>query len=168
MIDEIRLTYTVPRELLLRAMRSWNTKPRRIDRGLIMVLIVLLAAGAVIVPALGLSVDAAIAFLLGISVGVALYWLKATRAQRTMIRLSLDAHARSGPQTLTLGPDGFRSETALSLTSSRWAAIDRVIAMNDATVLLTGGTLLPIPDVALPADLPPDAFRARLDAWRTS
>lgn len=165
MTDELRLTYTVPREMMLRAIRSWGPATGGFDWMLAAIAAVLLLIYFVGAPVLGWSF---LAFFLGMGSGIGIVWLKTVRRHRKVLRTVLDAQDRAGPKTLDVGPDGLRIETAQSLTSQRWTAIDRVIALDDATVLLSGGTVLPVPDAALPEGVAPSAFRARIEDWRTA
>lgn len=168
MSDEMRVSYIVPRDMVLRAMSDRNAGGRRVDWGMAAILVILICAFVVIAPVIESSGGIWAAFVAGLLLGGIGHWLRTSRVQRRAIRSVLDAHDRAGRRTLAAGPDGVRVETAMSLTSMRWAAIDRIGELEDATLLWSGATVLPVPDAALPRGMAADTFRARLATWRTS
>ncbi|QUJ75579.1 hypothetical protein KDD17_11480 [Sulfitobacter albidus] len=170
MTDTISLRYTLDRDMLGRAMRSWaktqNKRPR--GRMLLLALGAFVLAVAVLVALLRLTpleTRDLIAALVGFYIGLLVALWFSTASARKLTQMSWAQLDRQGDIRATLDATGARLETDLNQGFIDWRLIDEVSALSDATVMRAGGQVYTIPDAALPADMTPDAFRERLRGW---
>ncbi len=76
--------------------------------------------------------------------------------------------ARRGPVEARFDASGIRLVSSFGVSDTWWRGIDAVLDLGTGTGLRMGLLVLPIPNGALPEGLTPDAFRARLEDWRSA
>ncbi|MFY0636249.1 MAG: hypothetical protein JXQ91_20755 [Vannielia sp.] len=80
-----------------------------------------------------------------------------------------EAHqARLGIWRMGFGRAGYHIRTEVSEVRAGWDIVSEVMSLPGGTGLLVGTAILTVPDAALPEGLTPEAFRARLEAWRAA
>lgn len=172
MIEAVEITYRLDRPLL-----AAGEKARaRIGAGAgsgwgVQISIVLAAAlfvGLAYAAARLLGPDAEATVLVGAGAGIGFgaALLLIASANRRMRRAVLAQEKRRGEVTARFGPAGIAFRSGFGAQDMTWAAFDAVLPIKGGTALLSGGLVYPFPDAALPAGLAPEAFRARLEAWR--
>lgn len=73
---------------------------------------------------------------------------------------------KAGATEAEFSASGVVFRDAISKQSLGWPAINAIASKKGVTVLRTGFQMIAIPDKDLPVGLTPNAFRARLNAWK--
>jgi hypothetical protein len=108
------------------------------------------------------------AFLLG--AGLALvYWSYKVWAFRQGVLHKLHALDQAeGGNDIKLNAKGVFISSLNAHSALGWPVISAITAVKGGTALRYGASQLAIPDTALPSGLTPDAFRARITAWKNA
>jgi len=167
----VRVRFAYERKLWRRAMTGWwrSVVPPRpfVQRAIVWAVIwgaIGILAGAMTL--FGLTPTYVVAGLVGAGVlVVGFVYLQRTRMGQFWNVLGRHWE-KAGETEAVFGPQGVTLTDAVSRREMTWAAVDAVASVRGATVLRSGISMIAVPDAALPEDLSPRDFRARLTGWR--
>ena len=106
------------------------------------------------------------AFALGVLVMLLGQYLAFWAIHRRLFSVYEQGQNQSGPTNVSLGPEGCRFESQVACTDLKWQAIEEVLDLKTGTGLRSGLYVYLLPNESLPAEISPDEFRERLEAWR--
>ena len=170
-MTEYVMRYQPTPELLGRAMiawakpqRSWGDKIKRAAFGVILYLVLVACVAALL--RYDLVTNAILASgVVGFVFGITLWSLFYRKNMKKITRYANDAMARHGVTEARFAAKEIQLTSQISETRMDWLCFDEVIALDDATVLRSGGVVYALPDEGLPEGATPQQFRSDLQSW---
>ena len=107
-------------------------------------------------------------FIAGLLVSTVYERLESRLRDSRVKQLQTEARARDKPTSFRFTPKRFIAEMANARTDHGWSAVDEIAVLRGGTGLRVGVWTYPIADADLPEGLSPDAFRERLNGWRSA
>lgn len=169
MSGALRLEFGFDRRLFPRALMAFwfSAVPRSSLRfRLVFWMLVWVAVLAGVVAAGALRLPPSVAWAIAAGV-VALWIIGLQRVRMARFYRALSAHwDKVGPMAIEFDDDGLVVTQTGSRMAFSWGVVDAVARARGGTVLRIGMTMIAVPDTALPENLSPGEFRARIANWR--
>lgn len=166
-----QLEYTTTPDLFLRAMVSWeqpklSSSKKFLRTGVLVAAALGFAAFVAFLMAVDfLSPGIALAASLGFLLGAGIWQDRNRRDSLRLIGMAMDLMKKQGSNRATLSAQGFHMETDVGTSHTQWGAFSHVFVMQDATALVSGASVHPIPNSALPEGVEVATFQTDIKRW---